>query len=134
MFYGFAQRKIRNTLCPNLCHICFGLAKLHFSQANGKIFFLAFAAERLISTIKNNKSDGYFVPVSLNAFFCIITKTLLFSRLVRWRWPDKRAERFGLSLIFCFFCIKAKEKAKTESKTGNNGVFHFQRKVIQARK
>jgi hypothetical protein len=33
-------------------------------------------------------------------------------RRVPVRWPDKRAERIGLSLIFCFFCIKAKEKTK----------------------
>jgi len=26
------------------------------------------------------------------------------------RWPDKRAEPFGLPLIFCFFCITAKDK------------------------
>ena len=63
-------------------------------------------------------------------FFPTIIRTLLFSRVAWWRWPDKRAERFGLSLIFCFFCIKAKEKAKTERKNGNSGVFHFQRKAI----
>jgi hypothetical protein len=34
------------------------------------------------------------------------------AKQLRWRWPDKRRDAFGLSLIFCFFCIKAKEKAK----------------------
>jgi hypothetical protein len=37
-------------------------------------------------------------------------------RRVPVRWPDpeniRDAERIGLSLIFCFFCIKAKEKTK----------------------
>jgi hypothetical protein len=39
--------------------------------------------------------------------------TSQFSRVVWWRWPDPESFRdgaIGLSLIFCRFCIKAKEK------------------------
>jgi hypothetical protein len=30
------------------------------------------------------------------------------------RWPGKTRGAIGFSLIFCFFCIKAKEKAKSK--------------------
>ena len=36
-------------------------------------------------------------------------KTAIHQR-ARWRWLGQTRGAIGLSLIFCFFCIKAKEK------------------------